>query len=451
MSLAVKMLGGPIVKQAINYMDKNPEENLVKLLNLGEKVARREGDKKTIQNIKNLMSDPENVWYKYAMRLLKGLDKNVKHKLGINFFINSALLGVPKQWEISNKHDINVPYATLIDPTSACNLKCTGCWAGEYAKTDSLDNEVLDRVIREGKELGIYLVIFSGGEPLVRKNDLIKLAEKHSDVQFLAFTNGTLIDDEFIDDLVRVGNFALAFSLEGLEEATDARRGKGVFNKVITNMEKMRDAGLVFGCSTCYTRHNVDEVTSDEYLDLLVEKGCVFLWYFTYVPVGIDPNLDLMATPEQRKHVFEKIQHFRQTKPIFTIDFWNDGEFSGGCIAGGRRYFHINARGDVEPCAFIHYATCNIKDTSLFDALHSPLFKAYRKGQPFNDNMFRPCPLIDNPQSLNKMVEESKAYSTQVGQEYTPKELADMLDEQYANKWGEVADDMWEERHPSEQ
>ena len=51
--------------------------------------------------------------------------------------------------------------------------------------------------------------------------------------------------------------------------------------------------------------------------------------------------------------MYEQVRKFRQTKPIFTMDFWNDGEYAGGCIAGGRRYLHINAGGDVDPCVFI--------------------------------------------------------------------------------------------------
>ena len=94
------------------------------------------------------------------------------------------------------------------------------------------------------------------------------------------------------------------------------------------------------------------------------------------------------------------------------MDFQNDGEFVGGCIAGGRNYCHINANGDVEPCVFIHYSGANINEVSLIEALQQPLFQAYRDGQPFNRNHLRPCPMLENPELLREMVEKTGAKST---------------------------------------
>ena len=143
----------------------------------------------------------------------------------------------------------------------------------------------------------------------------------------------------------------------------------------------------------------------------MIDQGAAFVWYFTYMPVGNDAVPELMVTSEQRKFMYEQVRMFRKTKPIFAMDFWNDGEYVRGCIAGGRYYFHINANGDVEPCAFIHHSTVNIKQVSLLEALRSPLFKAYQQRQPFNKNHLRPCPLLDNPHSLKEVVRVSEAYS----------------------------------------
>ena len=143
-----------------------------------------------------------------------------------------------------------------------------------------------------------------------------------------------------------------------------------------------------------------------------------------------------------QKSMYEKILEYRKTKPIFIMDFWNDGEVSQGCIAGGKRYLHINARGDVEPCAFVHYATCNIKDVSLKEALSSPLMLAYQKRQPFNMNHHRPCPLIDNPEMMVEMVKESGAYSTQLSADETQEEFAEKLKD-YSDRWGQLADAKW--------
>lgn len=282
----------------------------------------------------------------------------------------------------------------------------------------------------------------------MRKSDLIALAEKHQDCAFLAFTNGTLVDQHFAQELVRVGNFVLAFSIEGIGEATDQRRGDGTYDKVIKSMDMMREVGAGFGYSSCYHSQNTDTVASDEFVDLMIEKGCLFAWYFTYVPVGKNAALELIALPHQRQYMYHRIREIRNTKPIFALDFWNDGEYVQGCIAGGRNYFHINAHGDIEPCAFIHYSDSNVRDCTILDALKSPLFAQYRENQPFNPNHLRPCPLMDNPDKLKIMVNKSGAHSTQVLDMETVEELTEKL-QNVSSAWGEVADNIWDQAQTS--
>ena len=211
-----------------------------------------------------------------------------------------------------------------------------------------------DGIIRQGKELGVYMYIYTGGEPLVRKKDLIALCEKHSDCQFLAFTNATLIDDAFADDMLRVRNFMPAISLEGFESATDGRRGDGVYRKVVRAMSILREKRLPFGISACYTSQNLDSISSEAFIDQLTAWGAKFIWYFHYMPVGNDAAPVLLPSPEQRTAMYRRVREIRRTKPIFAMDFQNDGEYVGGCIAGGRKYIHINQNGDEEPCEIIH-------------------------------------------------------------------------------------------------
>lgn len=195
-----------------------------------------------------------------------------------------------------------------------------------------------------------FISICSQGEPLVRKADLIRLCEKHSDCAFLSFTNGTLVDEDFCAELKRVGNLYLAISLEGFSEVNDLRRGNGVFGKVMNAMDLLKKNGLVFGTSICYTSKNYEAVTSEEFVDLMIEKG--------------------------RRYAM---------------------------------YFHINANGDAEPCVFIHYSGANIRTHSLLEILRQPLFMAYHDNQPFNENLLRPCPMLENPEILQKMVKETGA------------------------------------------
>lgn len=432
----------------LNYIADDPLEKLPKIIELAEKLDKDNMHATQIKAVREILSDENNVWYTFVKNLVQEVDKKLFKKFVECFIINANFEGYARGREIERKYDCNVPWAILMDPTSACNLSCTGCWAAQYGSRHNLSYETLDSICRQGKELGIYFYIFSGGEPLVRKKDIIRLCEAHQDCYFFAFTNGTLVDDELCEDMLRVGNFALAFSIEGDEEATDIRRGKGTYRKVIEAMERMKAHRLLFGYSTCYHRYNTESVGSDAFVDDMIARGCRFAWNFTYMPVGKDARLDLIATPEQRAYMYRRINEIRATKPIFAMDFWNDGEYADGCIAGGKRYLHINAAGDVEPCAFIHYSNVNIHDVSLLDALRSPLFMAYRRRQPFNGNMLRPCPLLDNPEMLREMVKESGAKSTDME---APEDV-DVLCAKTApaaRAWAETADRLWAENPKS--
>lgn len=254
--------------------------------------------------------------------------------------------------------------------------------------------------------------------------------------------NGTLIDDAFADEMLRVKNLVPAISIEGFEEATDFRRGEGTYRKVIEAMTRLKERKLLFGISCCYTSKNVEVIGSEEYFDSMIDMGAKFAWFFTYMPIGAAAVPELIATAEQRKFMYEQIHKFRKTKPLFTMDFWNDGDAVGGCIAGGRGYCHINANGDMEPCAFIHYSDSNIKEKTLLECYQSPLFMAYRRSQPFNDNMLRPCPVLDNPGRLTQIVEESGARSTDLE---SPERACDYCNRcvPAAEKWAPVADELW--------
>lgn len=445
MSLAYRVLGSFIIDQGMKFISKDPETNLDRLIDWADRIARLPHHKKSISSIKRAIGDPSSPWRAYAIRLLKQVHPKVRERLAVNFFVNAGLLGVPKQHEMAARLGCSVPFTILMDPTERCNLRCRGCWAGDYPRNGELDFQTMDRVIREGEELGIYFIVLSGGEPLMRKDDILALADKYPHHCFHVFTNGTLIDDKFVEDLLRVANVTFAISIEGFESTTDERRGKGVFRKVMNAMDLLKEAGLVYGFSATYTRKNTEELGSDEFVDLMIDKGCALGWFFTYVPVGKDVDLEYMATPDQRAYMFRRMSHFRATKPLFMVDFWNDGEASQGCIAGGRRYLHINALGDVEPCAFVHFATCNIKDVTLKEALRSPLMLAYQKRQPFNENMLRPCPLIDNPHALGEIVKESGAKTTQLSDLDDIDEFVAKMS-QYSQAWGEAADAIWRER-----
>ncbi|MFT9076013.1 radical SAM protein [Ethanoligenens sp.] len=446
---AKQILSTLVLNEIYKYVDKDPMKNLNKMINWAEKVMTKTSYASMVGMFREIAEDPNSNWYKLIERYFSELNKNTQKSFLTNFIVNAGIVGNTIIDKSKAKYDCNVPWAILMDPTTACNLKCTGCWAAEYANSISMTYEQLASVIEQGKKLGIYMYLFSGGEPLVRKKDLLRLAEENSDCMFLAFTNATLIDEEFAAEVERLGNFAFAISVEGFEAETDMRRGKGTYQAVMKAMDILHRHGIIFGFSTCYHSKNTDVVGSEEWLDLMIEKGCTFGWYFTYMPIGKDAVTDLLARPEQREYMYHQLRKFRGTdahngtKPIFLLDFWNDGEYVDGCIAGGRVYLHINANGDVEPCAFIHYSNANIKEQSLIEALQSPLFQEYKKGQPFNENLLRPCPLLDNPEKLRGMVDQAGAHSTQYQDNESAAEVTAKCDE-ISQEWKETADKLWE-------
>ena len=440
------------IDATLKSLNKDREKGLLNIVNLAQKFMGSNFRSEAYEGAKKMIQNPDSKWMRYVNRLLDETDPHVAKMTALNLGYQAAFAGTKKIRKMREIENCNIPWLILMDPTSACNLHCTGCWAAEYGHKLNLTFDELDNIVTQGKELGVYFYMMTGGEPLVRKADIIRLCEKHNDCAFHCYTNGTLVDEKLCEDMKRVGNLSLSISLEGFEDANDFRRGEGVYNKVLHAMDLLHENGLIFGNSVCYTSKNMDAVTSDEFFDLLIEHGSRFAWYFHLMPVGMKASPELMPTKEQREYIYHRLREvrgFEGGKEIFVMDFQNDGEYVGGCIAGGRNYCHINPKGDVEPCVFIHYSGANIREKSLLECLKQPLFMAYRDNQPFNENMLRPCPMLENPEILQKMVHETGAHSTDVEQEEPVEhQCAKCVD--YAKDWKETADKLWA-AHPYKQ
>ena len=444
---AARATAAKIIDVLVNNIEKDREKEMLKLIDLMEKYMS--GEKLDIDygKVKDMTCNKDCALNQYLNRLLDELDPNVVKTTVLNFGFEAMLHGTKTIRKMRTVHNCNIPWLILMDPTSACNLHCTGCWAAEYGNKLNLSYEELSNVVKQGKEIGVYFYMFTGGEPLVRKKDIIQLCEEHHECQFVAFTNGTLVDEAFCQEMKRVGNLALAISLEGSPAVNDLRRGAGVYGKVMHAMELLKENGLIFGTSICYTSKNCESVTSKEFVKLMVDKGCRYAMYFHYMPVGNEASLELLPTPEQRMYIKDRIREIRKLENgegLFTMDFQNDGEFVGGCIAGGRNYFHINANGDAEPCVFIHYSGANIRTHSLLEILKQPLFMAYHNNQPFNENHLRPCPMLENPEILQRLVNETGAKSTDLQSPETVEQLCTKC-EKYARNWKPHADKVWAE------
>jgi MoaA/NifB/PqqE/SkfB family radical SAM enzyme len=409
---------------------------------LAEKLVSKDYYVKKIRCIKEDF-DNNHPSLTVTKNMLRGTNPNHRKTIIRTFVINQLLVGTNKRKAFSEKEGgFYPPGFFVLSPSMKCNLRCYGCYAGYYRKNAELTLDEIDSVLNQAKEMGMYFCVVSGGEPLFHPG-IFDIFEMHNDMIFHLYTNGSLIDEKACRRLAEVGNVIPAISIEGYRTETDERRGRGHFDQVMKAMDLLREAKILFGFSATLTRKNSELLSSDDFIDFMIEKGCTLGWYFMYVPIGRDPNFELMPTPEQRGYQVERLKYLRATKPILLADFWNDGPVVGGCISSGRKYFHVNANGDIEPCVFCHFATHNIRTSSLQEALNSPLFRSIRCQLPSYDNLLRPCTIIDKPEISRKAISQHNVYFTHPGAEIIYQKLAYEIDE-YAKSYGEIADSLWE-------
>ncbi len=440
-----------VIDNIVDDLKKDPERNLGmtidRIVGAAEKLPLQPVFKEQLRGVKTL-SDNDRPGKRLMVNLLKDTDANVLKTLSRDFIVNASWLGVRKQRAVSEKDGFNVPWFMLIDPTERCNYRCNGCWAGSYQQAKEMPFETFDRVLSEANEIGVHFVVVSGGEPTCYPK-LIDIFTKHQDTAFMFYTNGSLFTEEFVEKLRLCGNAVPCFSVEGFKEKTDARRGEGAWDRVMLAMDRCRKAGVLFGYSVTETHQNIEEVTGDAFVDYMVDKGAKIGWYFQYIPIGRTPDLSMTLTPEQRLYSYNRIHAIRSTKPFFPADFWNDGPYTGGCIAGARRYFHITADGNIEPCAFIHLTQGNINDMSLKDALQLPFLQEIQKFQPYSDNMLTPCLLMDHPDYFRKIAAMSGVRGTDGTVENMSGDVGKHLD-RLSGEWEKLSRPVFEHDFPAE-
>ncbi|MGC9001607.1 MAG: radical SAM protein [Dictyoglomus sp.] len=441
-SLKFKMyLGDMLFESLFKYVAKDYKKRIPKLLNLVKRFSPDEGTDKIISTIEEyLQKDP--AVQRLIHRVFTDYDPNYASRIFANVILNVGFFWIYFNNE-NQKKDIPTPYTILISPTMRCNLQCIGCYAGNYTKNDDLPPETVERIIKEGEEIGTYFYTVLGGEPFVYPG-LLDIVNRHPRSVFQIFTNATLLDENKIERFWKSKNVVPVLSLEGGKEETDYRRGLGVYEKVVNAMDLLKKAGIPFGYSITLTRNNFEAVTKPEFYQWLANKGAFFGWTFLYMPVGKDDDPSLMPTPEQRAEYGKFIRKIRGHLPIFPMDFWNDAPYVGGCIAGGRRYLHINHKGEVEPCIFAHFAVDNIKEKSLVEVLNSEFFKEIRKRQPFHENLLLPCMIIDSPWILRELVQKTGAHPTHPGADDIITKFAPIIDE-YAKGVRKALNPIWVE------
>ena len=308
--------------------------------------------------------------------------------------------------EDSGEH---IPPFLIASITSKCNLHCAGCYSRcSNATTDAepvkqLTAEEWLRIFGEAEELGISFILLAGGEPMLRR-DIIEAAGKKQNILFPIFTNGTYMNERYFELFDRCRNLLPVMSIEGERSVTDARRGEGIYDKLIANMDELGRRGLIFGASVTVTTENHREVTSESFLDSLSGRGCKAVIFVEYVPVT-DESRGLAPTDAEREQLTNEIQRLRKERPeMVYISFPGDEKSSGGCVAAGRGFFHINSHGGAEPCPFSPYSDVNVRGGSLREALHSPLFKALQSGNIMLDDHEGGCVLYEKRELVEALL-----------------------------------------------
>ena len=373
-------------------------------------------------------------------------------------------LRVKKSIEFRKKHGFNTPGFLVISPSKACNLRCKGCYADSDENVQTLGWDLVDKIVSDARELwGTQFIVISGGEPMAYRSQgktILDLVENNPDTFFMMYTNGTLIDDEAVERMAKLGNIIPAISLEGWREKTDARRGEGVFDRVMAAMDRLFHAGVLYGVSLTATRHNAEEILSDSFIEFLFEeKHAVIGWIFQYMPIGRSFTLDLMPTPEQRLEMWRQSWKLVRDKKVFLADFWNHGTIVDGCLSAGGHdnggYFYIEWNGNVTPCVFVPYSPVNVKDIysnngNLNDIYNHPFFADIRNWQKngTDGNLLMPCLIRDHNDDLRQLIRKHEANPIDKSAE------AALIDgdyalgmDQYARAYHELADKVWEKQY----
>ena len=335
----------------------------------------------------------------------------VKNPREIAFMLRfaAASRAASKRRAESEKNGEHIPPFLIASITSKCNLHCAGCYSRcNHATVDSepaaqLTSEEWLRIFSEADDIGVSFILLAGGEPMLRR-DIIEAAGEHRNILFPIFTNGTFIDDRYRALYDRCRTLLPIMSIEGSREVTDARRGKGIYDRLIASMDAFQKRGLIFGASVTVTTENLKEVSSESFIESLSGRGCKAVIFVEYVPVT-EESRDLAPGGAEREYLAAEIDRLREQHPeMVFISFPGDEKSSGGCLAAGRGFFHINSHGSAEPCPFSPYSDVNIRDKSLKEAMNSALFTALRSGDLLADDHNGGCVLYEKRDQVQALL-----------------------------------------------
>ena len=341
---------------------------------------------------------------------LRASIKNPKEILFLHKFSKNA----KKATEIRQKYDEkgqNIPAFLIASITSRCNLHCSGCYSrsnkscSDDEPINQLTAEEWEDIFIQAKEMGISFIVLAGGEPLLREDVIIK-ATDFPEILFPIFTNGTMLNKEYLKLFNDNRNIVPILSIEGDEKITDSRRGKGVYKQLVDSMRLMKKNNIIFGASLTFTRNNLTSLLSKEFIDELHDFGCKVVFFIEYVPVNGETK-EMAPRDEERELLLDDLERLREKyQDMLFMSFPGDEKNSGGCLAAGRGFFHINSHGSAEPCPASPYSDINVKETSLIEALNSKLFKSLRDGGILVGEHEGGCVLFEHQKEVERLLED---------------------------------------------
>lgn len=403
-SLSSKILGF-----ASNLSDKN----LLRIVDTVAKLTSIEWHDKGIDAMRTFIADKHPA-IAGVKRALGKVNPKVRGKLFNNYVLRGVLLGYKKRLAFYNEYNVAPPGNLMISPTTSCNLRCYGCYAGTHIRTDELTQAEVEMMIEEAGKAGTNLVTWLGGESFIRPW-IFDVLEKFPHVGFQIFTNGLLLDDDKIARLAELGNAMIAIGIDGPEEFTDGRKGQGAYRGALEVMRKLSDAGVLVGYSTMVSRQNFEAIYSDEFIGAMIDHGASFAWCAIAIPQGkACKDLQIMPTDEQKAMIPEKVRQARRNNEIVFIDFYADAKITEGCGAG-RVSIHVNNVGDVEPCVFFPFAVDNIRQKPFLDILKSEFFQDIRKIHKKYPGELNTCMMATKPQEVLRVVQANNARETSEG------------------------------------
>jgi MoaA/NifB/PqqE/SkfB family radical SAM enzyme len=334
--------------------------------------------------------------------------KNPKETIFLAKFAKSSRKAAKIRNEYSKK-GINIPAFLIASITSSCNLHCAGCYsrANNICSDDAPHNQLTDNewedIFKQSKDLGISFIVIAGGEPLLREDVILK-ASKYPEILFPIFTNGTVLNKDYFKLINKHRNLVPVLSIEGNKKITDSRRGKGIYDNIIDSMNVMNNNNLIFGASITITQDNLSYAISDEFVTNLYDLGCKILFFIEFVPID-ETAKNLALSANQRDNLMDEIISLRERYPeMLFMSFPGDEKESGGCLAAGRGFFHINSHGGAEPCPASPYSDINVRDTSILEALQSNLFESIREGDILMNHHEGGCVLFENKEKVEEIL-----------------------------------------------